>query len=496
MDEKLFYFLISILIFKIIMKRLNFKGLIMLSLISVNLLAAEKQPNILFVLADDQRANTINYLGNDEIITPNLDKLVQEGTYFNNTYIMGSYSGAVCQPSRAMLLTGRYLNNLKKTGGFIPETDITVGETLQKAGYNCYGIGKYHSDQASFARCFNDGTDIYFGGMFDQWNVPLNSYESLANYKRDMHPVIEDAHHSNKVTYTKGEYTFGGKHSTEIFSEAAIDYIASYNSEKPFFLYTALMTPHDPRSTYQSYIDMYDTANISIPENFLPEHPFDNGELRVRDEQLAAFPRVKSEVKEHIRDYYALITQNDAKLGQIIQALKDKGIYDNTIIIYSGDNGLGLGQHGLMGKQNMYDHSAKVPLLMVGDGITANQKSDALVYLSDLYPTICEMVGVEIPASVQTSSFYASVKDAEAPHREFLMTSYKAQQRGVRDGQYKMIKYNVKGEKHLQLFDLANDPWETTNLIENKKYKREVKTLEAAMDVMLVEFNDDKWTWE
>ena len=459
-------------------------------------MAQDQQPNIVFILADDQRANTIHALGNEEIITPNLDQLVQEGMYFSNTYIMGSYSGAVCQPSRAMLLSGRYLNNLTNSGGVIPEADITLGETLQEAGYNCYGIGKYHADPASFARCFNDGQDIYFGGMFDQWNVPLNSYASLAHYRRNMHPVIEDYYHSNTVTYTQGEYTYGGKHSTEIFTDATINYIKNYDSDKPFFLYTAFMTPHDPRSTYQKYIDMYDTANISVPVNFLPEHPFDNGEMRVRDEQLAAFPRVPSEIKGHIRDYYALITHNDDKLGQVIATLKEKGIYDNTIIIYSGDNGLALGQHGLMGKQNVYDHSMKVPLIIAGNGITPGARTAAMLYLTDLYPTLCDMLGIAVPSSVEGSSFYASVKDPEHANRPYLMITYRNVQRAVRDDQYKLIKYNVKGERHTQLFDLKNDPWETTNLIDNKKYKKEVARLQAAMSKLLVDYNDTTWEVE
>ena len=476
--------------------KLALVALLFTALLPLKNYAQDQKPNIVFILADDQRANTIHALGNDEIITPNLDKLTEKGMYFSNTYIMGSYSGAVCQPSRAMLLSGRYLNNLTKSGGTIPEKDITIGETLQDAGYNCYGIGKYHADYKSFVRCFNGGQDIYFGGMYDQWNVPLNSYASLSHYKRKMHPVIEDDHHSNKVTYQQGEYTYGGKHSTEIFTDATINYIKNYDSDKPFFLYTAFMTPHDPRSTYQKYIDRYDTANISVPINFLPEHPFDNGELRVRDEQLAAFPRVPSEIKGHIRDYYALITHNDDKLGQVIATLKEKGIYDNTIIIYSGDNGLALGQHGLMGKQNMYDHSMKVPLIIAGKGITAGAKTDAMLYLTDLYPTLCDMLGISVPSSVEGKSFYASVKDPEQGNRDYLMTTYKNQQRAVRDEQYKLIKYNVKGVRHTQLFDLENDPWETTNLIEKKKYKSEVKRLEKAMTELLVEYNDKGWIVE
>ncbi|MBB3696873.1 sulfatase-like hydrolase/transferase [Flammeovirga yaeyamensis] len=456
-----------------------------------------KQPNIVFVFADDQREGTINHLGNKEIITPNLDRLAEEGMSFSNTYIMGSFSGAVCQPSRAMLLTGKKLNNLTKYGAILPEEDILLGETLQSAGYNCFGIGKYHNDPASYVRGFNEGQDVYFGGMFDQWNVPLHSREGAKDFKKFDRPVLKNYRKSNKLSYEQGEYVYGGKHSADIFTEGTIEYIKNYDSEKPFFVYTSFMTPHDPRSTHQRYFDMYDTANISLPENFLPEHPFNNGELRIRDEKTAGFPRKASEIKEHIRDYYALITHNDEKLGQIVQALKEKGVYDNTIIIYSGDNGLAIGQHGLMGKQNLYEHSTNVPLIIAGGNIKKNVRTQAMVYLTDLYPTICEMVGINIPQSVEGISFQSVLENNENEHRPYIFTSYRTSQRAIRNLQYKLIKYHVKGEPKIeQLFDLENDPYETKNLCGDQEYAKVYEELNTAFDKALIEFEDNIWDQE
>jgi len=451
------------------------------------------KPNIVFVLADDQRGETIRALGNSEIITPNLDKLVSEGLSFTNAYIMGSYSGAVCLPSRMMLFTGKYLNNLTRNGSIIPESDSTLGESLQKAGYNCFGIGKYHSQPQSYYRIFNDGNNIFFGGMHDQWNVPLNSYKSIANYEPRMRPVIQDFLQKKEISYELGEYMYGGKHSTDIFAETAIEFIESYDSEKPFFLYTALMTPHDPRTTHQNYLDMYDTANISIPPNFMPQHPFDNGEMRVRDEMLAPFPRTKPIVKEHLRDYYALISHNDDRLGDIIEALKAKGIYDNTIIIYSGDNGLAVGQHGLFGKQNLYEHSTNIPLIISGPGVPVNVRSDAFVYLTDMYPTLCNMLDIPIPPSVDGSSFFHILKDPGADHHQFITTTYKANQRAIRDDRYKLIRYRVNDQEHMQLFDLEKDPYETNNLVEESSYGNELDRLNKSLFEQLELFNDTIW---
>ncbi len=450
-------------------------------------------PNIVFILADDQRGETIQALGNPEIITPNLDKLVSEGLSFTNAYIMGSYSGAVCLPSRMMLFTGKYLNNLTRNGSIIPESDSTLGESLQKAGYTCFGIGKYHSQPQSYYRIFNDGNNIFFGGMHDQWNVPLNSYKSIADYERNMRPVINDFFYKKDITYEQGEYVYGGKHSTDIFAETAIEFIETYDSDKPFFLYTALMTPHDPRTTHREYFDMYDTANISIPPNFMPQHPFDNGEMRVRDEMLAPFPRTKPVVKEHLRDYYALITHNDDRLGDIVDALKAKGIYDNTIIIYSGDNGLAVGQHGLFGKQNLYEHSTNIPLIITGPGIPVNARSGAFVYLTDMYATLCDMLGIPVPRSVDGSSFYHVLQDPGTDHHEFITTTYKANQRAIRDKQYKLIRYRVNDQEHTQLFDLVEDPFETTNLVDESSYAAELDRLNKSLFEQLEQFNDTIW---
>jgi arylsulfatase A-like enzyme len=474
------------------------KKILTLAIAVLAVLSCEKEkniqyPNIVFILADDQCSNTIHALGNEEIITPNLDQLAQRGTSFTHAYIMGSYSGAVCMPSRAMLLTGKYLNNLTKDGSEIPAGDTLLGEHLQKFEYNCFGTGKYHSDPETYPRCFSDGADIFFGGMFDHWNVPLYSYAATKPFISDRLPYIEDAWSTNKVEYKPGEYSYAGRHSTDIFTRATIDYIKSYNSDKPFFIYTAFMTPHDPRSTYQKYFDMYDTASISLPPNFYPEHPFDNGELKVRDEMLAPFPRTGPIVKEHLRDYYALITHNDEKVGEIITALKEKGLYENTLIIYSGDNGLAVGQHGLMGKQNLYEHSIGIPLIFAGKGINENQVSQAMVYLTDLYPTLCEMIDIPVPSSVDGISFMESLKDPAKEHHDYIITSYKNYQRGIRDERFKLIQYHVDGMKRIQLFDLENDPWEINDLSGLPEYKEKIRSLSLELKKRFRELNDTIW---
>lgn len=449
----------------------------------------KEKPNILFLFTDDQRFNTIHALGNEEIITPNLDNLVQNGTTFENAYIMGSYSGAVSMPSRAMLLTGRNLNSLERHGRAIPDDHRLIGATLQQNGFNCFGTGKWHNGKAAFNRCFNQGKDIFFGGMDDHWNTPLFNYDSTGEYE-DSRYKTESPCCRNDLDTLEGSHLYSGVHSTDIFSDAVIDYLDEYNSNSPFFIYCSYMAPHDPRTLPQKYLDMYDTANISLPPNFMPEHPFDNGQLVIRDEELADKPRKKSEIKIHIRDYYAMITHIDDRIGDIIQKLDQTGQLENTIIIFSGDNGLAVGQHGLMGKQNLYEHSIHVPLVFSGAGIEKGAKRSGCVYLFDIYPTICEMLDFKIPSSVQGKSFYNAFDNPKTATRPLMYYGYKSFQRALRKDDYKLILYHVNGENTTQLFNINTDPWEMNNLANEAKHKDKLQQLKKEMVQQAVEFND------
>ncbi len=434
--------------------------------------AREKKPNILFLFADDQRAGTINAHGNNEIQTPNIDKLADLGVSFTNAYIMGGSSGAVCAPSRAMLMTGRHLYGIEKQGwqANISEINKTMPEKFREAGYETFGTGKQHNGKAVFARGFTAGDEIFFGGMSDHWNVPVYHYDTTGKYDKKT-PFIKNPWANNNVEYKKNcDHILQGKHSSELFADAVINFLKSNDKKKPFFAYVAFTAPHDPRSMPEEYVHMYDSVPITLPSNFLPQHPFDFGEFKIRDEVLAGFPRTKSEVKTHLRDYYAMITHMDEQIGRIIQALKESGEYENTIIVFSGDNGLAVGQHGLMGKQNVYEHSIGVPLIISGPGIPENERRNAFCYLFDIFPTLCELTEMEIPETVQGKSFSQAIDDNSEIHREKMIYGYKEYQRAFRKGDFKLIEYLVNKERNTQLFNLKNDPLEMNNLIEKDGY--------------------------
>lgn len=451
------------------------------ALYSVSVAASDKTPNVVLILADDMRGTTMNFLGKEEVHTPNLDRLASESTVFANAHIMGGTSGAVSMPSRAMLMTGKYLHTLEKQGSVIPSDHTLIGETLRQAGYSAFHTGKWHNDYHALNRCFDDGKAIFFGGMADHWNVPLYDYNPEENYGRKR-PVIKDFTKTKKIEYANGEYMYSGKHSVDIFSDEAVQFIKQHGrTEKPFFLSVAYMSPHDPRSMPAEYLDPYDENNIQLPPNYMEKHPFDNGELLIRDEVLAAIPRQAEEVKGHLMDYYAMITHVDKRVGDIVRALKEAGLYENTILVFAGDNGLAVGQHGLMGKQSVYEHSVGVPLMIKAPGREAGKVTDKLCYLIDVYPTVCDMIGMPVPGSVDGTTLLPVINE-DKPVRDYLYYAYMDNQRAVSDGEWKLAEYHVNGRRTTQLFNLKDDPWETTDLSGQKKYKSLIKKLRKQME--------------
>lgn len=429
------------------------------------------RPNVLFLFSDDQRFDAWGGAGTEEIRTPALDRLAESGMIFTQAHIMGSMRPAVCMPSRAMLMTGRTLFHLSGDGGRIPPEHPTLPETLRRAGYATFATGKWHNDRESFARGFTHGGKVFIGGMSEHEAVPVHDFDPEGKYP-------------NARRY-KGE-----KHSSELFTDAAIAFLESHEAKAPFFMYVSYTAPHDPRSCPPPYNTMYDPARLKLPPNFMPEHPFDNGELRIRDEMLAPFPRTPEVVRQHIADYFAMITHLDAQIGRLLHVLRAGPHGRNTLIIFAGDNGLAVGQHGLMGKQSLYEHSIRVPLILSGPGIPEDTRTDALCYLNDLYPTICEMLGVAIPESVEGRSLRPVIRDPGAEVRDTVFYAYKNQQRGIRAGRYKLLAYLVEGQRTTQLFDLEDDPWEMRNLADSPDHQSVRRKLETMLAGRMKELDD------
>lgn len=421
-----------------------------------------KRPNVVFILTDDQRADTIAALGNKHIRTPNLDKLVARGTAFTRAYCMGSMQGAVCVPSRAMVMSGRSLfmapENLKGV--------TTWPEMFARAGYRTFITGKWHNTPPSALAAFSAGKNLFFGGMGSPYALPV-------------------ADITGKRTLT--EKKLSGKHSVELFADSAIEFIKEQKADTPFLCYVAFNGPHDPRVAPKEYHALYDQKKPPVPPNFLPQHPFNNGEMIVRDERLAPWPRTKDVVQQHLADYYAYITFLDAQVGRIMRALSDAGLADDTIIVFASDSGLAVGSHGLFGKQSVYDHSMRAPMIFAGPGVPKGKTSDTMCYLFDIFPTLGQLAKVDGPAGSEGRSL-VSIVNGEAKGRDSIFLAYRQFQRAVREDRWKIIVYPHINKT--QLFDLMNDPHEMMDLAVDPSHAKTIERLTGKLKSLQQEFGD------
>ncbi|MGH7138933.1 MAG: sulfatase-like hydrolase/transferase, partial [Pirellulales bacterium] len=259
-------------------------------------------------------------------------------------------------------------------------------------------------------------------------------------------------------------------------ADAAVEFLKRQRGQQPFLMYLAFANPHDPRVVNREYRSKYRDAEMQLPGNYLPLHPFDNGELAVRDEKLAPWPRSVDEIRRQLADYYGVIAHLDFQIGRILEALRESGQYENTIIVFSSDHGLAMGSHGLMGKQSLYEHSMKSPLIFSGPRI-ARGESDALVYLYDIFPTICELAAVEPPREIDGRSFAAVAHGESHQARDTIFLAYREVQRALRQGEWKLIRYPKINET--QLFNLRDDPDEMHNLAESEASR--VKSMMALL---------------
>jgi len=441
-----------------------------------------KRPNILILFSDDQRHDTIGALGNREIQTPHLDRLSRQSTTFSHAFIMGGTQGAVCVPSRAMLLSGQTLfhSHQAMTPGQPPRPFVMFPEYFRQAGYETFGVGKWHNGERLYARCFGGGENIFFGGMSDHDKVPVAGFDPTGQYPKAQRRIAQGI-------------------SSELFSDSAVKFLKEYRGEKPFLLYVAYTSPHDPRTPPGRYAEMYPPEKVALPRNFLPEHPFDNGDLKLRDEQLAPWPRTPQVIREHIAAYYGMISHLDAQVGRVLAALREAGHADDTIVVFAGDNGLAVGQHGLLGKQNIYEHSVRVPLMIRAPGLPQGKVSRSFCYLLDIFPTLCDLTGLPVPAAVEGRSVVPALRNPKAALRDTMFFAYRHFQRGVRTDRWKLARYNAGGRQVTQLFDLRTDPWETRNLASEPAQAGRVRELTTLLKDWMRKTDDpldlDKPAW-
>lgn len=459
---------------------------------------ASTKPNIVFLYADDFAYWAINALGNEIIQTPNLDKLVAQGVSFSNAFNMGGWNGAICIASRSMLISGRSIwkaNEINRQWGEgnTAAHSQTWGRLMSNAGYNTFATGKWHI-QADPEQVFEETVSINPGGMppdhltgtpglYDRVREAYANGEDFyallpPGYNR---PLSETDDSWSASDPAHDGYWTDGTHWSEVQRGDAVNFIdAASRSEDPFFLYLAFNAPHDSRQSPKEFLDLYPLEDIPLPENWLPEYPYldEMGDLRVmRDEMLGPVPRTPYAIRTHIREYYAIISHLDAQIGMILQALEEKELMDNTYIFFTGDNGLSVGQHGLLGKQNMFDHSIHVPLLAAGPDLPSGTEVSSDIYLQDIMATSLSLAGIEKPDFVDFNSFLnlANGVASELPLPNGVYGAYMDTQRMIRKDGFKLILYPRNRE--LLLFDLNADPLEMNDLSDNPQYAAKIRNL-------------------
>ncbi len=426
----------------------------------------EKRPNILFILADDQSPYDLKiYDKNSPLDTPVLDKLAEEGMVFDGAHHMGSYSGAVCNPSRHMIMSGRTVWHLP-------------GGTVRK-------LPKNATAEEKEKMCPTDLPEFTMASVFNK-----AGYDTMRTCKKGNSYAAAN----RKFTVVHDSTKRGGTDETgsHWHSEQVLNYLNQRESEKdedPFLIYFGFSHPHDVRDGKPELLRKYGATNHrdknSLPQlspeipapslqvNYLPAHPFHHGHPDLRDEVKVPGVwenRDEATIRNELGREYACSENIDIQIGRVLDKLEAMGELDNTYIFYTSDHGIAIGRHGLQGKQNLYEHTWRVPFIVKGPGIKAGSRALGNIYLLDILSTLCDVTGVPAPESNEGLSFKPVLEGEVDVVRDTLYGVYaggtKPGMRSVKQGDWKLIKYDTMyGDvQETQLFNLAENPDELLDI--------------------------------
>jgi arylsulfatase A-like enzyme len=426
--------------------------------------AAEPGPaNVLLIISDDHMLDALGCAGNPAIQTPHLDRLAGDGVLFTRCFT----PNPICTPSRANILTGQdsWTNGCIFFGEPIRESSPLWPRLLARAGYDTFFTGKWHNDGQPSTRGFTCGAEVFVGGMYDHAHLPVIQY---GQPKKARKPAQ--------------------KFSSELFVDAAIRFLDQRDGDRPFCIYLAFTAPHDPWIPPGEYATMYAPEEMPVRANFMPRPPFQMHPSfpTLRDQRQLPFPRTEPDVRGALTQYYGMITHMDAQIGRLLAKLDREQLTPNTLVLFLGDHGYSMGSHGFVGKQTMYEEGLITPLIVRYPRLQRGGPTcDALVSLVDLFPTICEAAGVEVPETVEGQSLLRLYQGKVAKIRDHLFATFHSptkhymSTRCIRTERYKLIQHLLTGET--ELFDLAADPLELHNLAGNPEHARLQSQLTARL---------------
>lgn len=454
-----------------------------------------KRPNILFIIVDDQSPFDLKVYDSDsQLDTPNIDRLAREGMTFDAAYHMGSFSGAVCTPSRHMVMTGRTLWHLP----------IGPGKKTCPQDYH----------QFSLPAVFNNA------GYDTMRTCKKGNSYAAANKEFQ---VVRDATKRGGTAETGSAW-----HGKQV-----LDYLNEREANQdtdPFLIYFGFSHPHDVRDGTPELLEKYGAVNHKdkeslppansnqppLPVNYLEKHPFADGHPGLRDEvNVSGVWKRRDErtIRNEIGRQFACGENIDIQIGKVLDKLEAMGELDNTYIVYTADHGMAIGRHGLQGKQNLYEHTWRVPYIVKGPGIEAGSRAKGNIYLLDSLATLCDLTGVETPETQEGESFKSVLTGQTETVREVLYGAYsggtKPGMRCVKKGDWKLIKYDVLDGKvqETQLFNLADNPNEflaehgqepaatMKNLAGDPEYQEQLEEMEALLLEEMRRLEDPNRLW-
>lgn len=473
--------------------------------------AEARRPNILFIIADDQSAFDLRaYNPQSKLETPNIDRLAAEGITIDRAYHMGSWSGAVCTPSRHMIMSGRSVWHIpgalrtredRASANLVPPdlAKFTMPAVFNRAGYRTMRTCKRGNSYEAANKLFTIRRDAT---------------------KRGGRPETGSAWHANQV----------------------LDYLREREESEeaePFLIYLGFSHPHDPRHGTPELLAKYGAVNHAdrailpptndkqppLPINYLPAHPFPDGHPKLRDEVAVEGVwerRDPTTIRNEIGRQFACSETIDVQIGRVVEKLRAMGELDNTYIFYTADHGMAIGRHGLQGKQNLYEHTWRVPLIVKGPGIKAGRRAAGNVYLSDVFGTMCDLSGIDPPATCESISFRPVLEGQTETIRDVLYGVYtggtKPGMRCVRRDKWKLIEYDVLDGtvRRTQLFNLETNPselliqhhgdfvvpltdyrphWTQVNLADDPRYSKVLDEMRALLLAEMQRLDDPYRLW-
>ena len=451
-----------------------------------------KQPHIILIMSDQHRGDALRCMGNKAVISPHIDKLAKEGTMFVHAYTAAPSS----TPARAGLLTGMspWHHGMLGYGRCAEHYKYEMPQMLRDLGYFTFGIGKMHWFPQKTLHGFH-GTLIDESGRVESPNF-ISDYRAWFQLQAPGKNPDETGIGWN--AHGTGVYKLEERlHPTAWTGQTACEFIRNYQDERPLFLKISFARPHSPYDPPQRYLDMY--KDVDIPAPFIGDWCCRYSELKNPDEVAkdAAFANLGEDyAKKSRRYYYSNVTFIDDQIGEIIDTLKAKGMYDNALICYTADHGDMLGDHYHWRKTYAYEGSTKIPYIVKWPSSVSARPAVIIqpVELRDFLPTFLDIAGGEVPEDMDGKSLLTFVKGNSKEWRQFIdmehSTCYSPYNYwcALTDGVIKYIWFFHTGEE--QLFDLSSDPGETKNLTSDKKYRKRMQEMREAMIAHLSERGD------